>query len=104
MSEASHHQPPISLFLKVWGLLFVLSFFSYLVDYYEVQGGLRWALVIFFMVLKAGVIIAVFMHVKWERLALKLLLGLPTLAILVFVVMMAIEANYIQITRLTFFS
>lgn len=104
MSEASHHQPPIALFLKVWGLLFVLSFFSYLVDYYQVQGGLRWTLVIFFMILKAGVIIAVFMHVKWERLSLKLLLGLPTLAILVFVLMMAIEADYIQVTRLTFFS
>jgi len=36
-------QHPISLYFKVWGLLFVLSGFSYAVDYLQVQGELRWA-------------------------------------------------------------
>ena len=34
---------------------------SYAVDYYQVQGYMRWFLILFFMVLKAGLIIAVFM-------------------------------------------
>jgi len=104
MTAESHQQPPISLFLKVWLLLFVLSFFSYLVDYYQVEGVLRWALVLTFMVLKALAIIAVFMHVKWERLSLQLFLGLPIVTILILVAIMAIEGNYIHFTRLEFFS
>ena len=60
-SEAQVQEHPISLYFKVWGLLFVLSSFSYLVDYMQIQGGLRWTLILVFMFLKAGLIIAVFM-------------------------------------------
>lgn len=102
--SAETHQPPISLFLKVWGLLFVLSFFSYLVEYYGMEGFWRWTLVLIFMVLKAAVILAVFMHVKWERLSLQLLLGLPTIMILLLVAIMAIEGGYIHGLRIDFFS
>ena len=35
-------QHPIGLYLKIWGLLFVLSTMSYMVDYLEFQGYLRW--------------------------------------------------------------
>ncbi len=34
MSAATGQQHPISLYLKIWGLLFVLSTMSYLVDYF----------------------------------------------------------------------
>lgn len=101
---AETHQPPISLFLQVWGMLFVLSFCSYLVEYVGLEGFWRWSLVLAFMVLKAALILAVFMHVKWERLSLQLLLGLPTLAILLLVAIMAIEGGYIHGLRLDFFS
>lgn len=104
MSDTGTQDHPISLYLKVWGLLFVLSFFSYLVEYYGLEGFLRWSLVLFFMVLKAAVIMAVFMHVMWERLALKLSLLLPPLVLLVLVALMAIEADYIEGLRQTFFS
>lgn len=104
MTTEANHQPPISLFLKVWGLLFVLSFFSYLVDYYQLEGALRWTLVLLFMTLKAWAILSVFMHVKWERLSLKLLLGLPTALLFVLVAIAAIEGDYINTTRLAFFS
>src|SRR3546814_3595766 len=50
----SHH--PISVYLKVWGYLFVLSAMSYMVDYFHVQGVLRWSLILIFMMLKAGLI------------------------------------------------
>ena len=55
-SEAQVQEHPISLYFKVWGLLFVLSSFSYLVDYMQIQGGLRWTLILVFMFLKAGLI------------------------------------------------
>ena len=53
---ASTHK--IGIYLWIWGLLFVLSFFSYLVDWYQFQGILRWSLILFFMFLKAGLIMA----------------------------------------------
>ena len=39
----------IGIYLWIWGLLFVLSFFSYMVDWYQFQGMLRWSLILFFM-------------------------------------------------------
>mgnify|MGYP001122536060 CR=1 FL=1 len=99
MSEKVGQQHPISLYLKVWLLLFVLSSFSYLVDYFQLQGTLRWSLILLFMFLKAGFIIAIFMHVAWERMALKLLLFFPPLAILLLILMMGIEANYVFLSR-----
>lgn len=96
-------QHPIGLYLKIWGLLFVLSAMSYLVDYFHVQGYLRWGLIIVFMLLKAGLIVAVFMHMAWERLALVYAILLPPLCLLVLVGLMAAEADHTFLTRLLFF-
>ncbi|WP_341893442.1 cytochrome C oxidase subunit IV family protein [Variovorax sp. YR752] len=96
-------QHPIGLYLKIWGLLFVLSAMSYMVDYFHVQGYLRWALIIVFMLLKAGLIVAVFMHMAWERLALVYAILLPPLCLLVLVGLMAAEADHTFLTRLLFF-
>ena len=95
-------QHPISLYLKVWALLFVLSTLSYLVDFYQVQGVLRWTLILTFMFLKAGLIISVFMHVNWESMAMKLLLFLPPVAIAILISLMAIEGDYTFLNRLLF--
>src|SRR6476620_8366795 len=62
MASGTGQQHPIRLYLTVWGLLFVLSTLSYLVDYFHFQGYARWGLIILFMLLKAGLIVAVFMH------------------------------------------
>ena len=64
--EHSGQQHSVSLYLKVWGLLFVLSTLSYLVDYADLQGYLRWGLILALMVAKAGLIVAVFMHMRWD--------------------------------------
>ena len=96
-------QHPIGLYLKIWGLLFVLSAMSYLVDYFHVQGYPRWGLIILFMLLKAGLIVAVFMHMAWERLALVCAILLPPAALLVLVGLMAAEADHTFLTRLLFF-
>ena len=102
-SEAQVQEHPISLYFKAWGLLFVLSSFSYLVDYMQIQGGLRWTLILVFMFLKAGLIIAVFMHMIWERVAFVLAILMPPLCILVLIVLMASEASYTYFNRLLFF-
>ncbi len=101
--SSTGQQHPIGLYLKVWGLLFVLSAMSYLVDYFQFQGYLRWGLILTFMLLKAGLIVAVFMHMAWERLALVCAILLPPLAVLVLVGLMAAEADHTFITRLFFF-
>lgn len=96
-------QHPIRVYFVVWGWLFVLSLFSYLVDYFHLQGLLRWSLILIFMMLKAGLIVAVFMHMKWERLALSYAILLPPLLILVFVGIMVFESDHTLMLRQTFF-
>lgn len=99
MSAKEGTQHPISVYLWIWLLLFVLSTFSYLVDYFHVEGMLRWTLIIVFMLLKAGFIVAIFMHMKWERLALKLAILVPPLCLLVLIGLMAVEGKYTFLTR-----
>lgn len=103
MTPNTHQQHPIGLYFKVWGLLFVLSTLSYLVDYFHFQSYLRWTLIIVLMVAKAGLIVAVFMHMAWERLALVCAILLPPIALLVLVGLMSAEADYTFLTRLNFF-
>src|SRR6185503_8308416 len=107
MAQAATHavgqQHPIRLYLVVWGWLFVLSTFSYLVDYFHLHGSLRWSLILLFMVLKAGLIVAIFMHMRWERLALMFAILIPPVLVLVFVGLMTFEADYTALTRGTFF-
>src|SRR6185369_8903128 len=99
----THQQHPIKLYLVVWGWLFVLSTGSYLVDYFGLQGYLRWGLILLFMILKAGLIVAVFMHMAWERLALIYAILVPPVLILVFVALMTLESDYTFLTREEFF-
>jgi cytochrome c oxidase subunit 4 len=97
-------QHPISTYFWIWGLLFVLSAFSYMVDYLAFQGYLRWSLIILFMLLKSGLIVAVFMHMMWERLALVYAILTPIIAVLVFIALMTLESDYTFATREIFFS
>jgi len=103
MAHAQGQQHPISLYLKIWGLLFVLSTMSYLVDYFHFQGYLRWSLIITFMLLKAGLIVSIFMHMAWERLAMVYAILLPPLCLLVLVGLMATEADYVFLSRVISF-
>jgi len=103
MSEAAGQQHPIGIYLKIWTLLFVLSTLSYLVDWFQFEGFVRWTLILIFMFLKAGFIVAIFMHLTWERLSLKYVLLLPPLAIVVLISLMSIEGDYTNFTRHLFF-
>jgi cytochrome c oxidase subunit IV len=98
-----HQQHPLGIYIAVWILLFVLSGFSYAVDYFHLEGFLRWSLILVFMLLKAGLIVAIFMHMAWERLALIYAILVPPLCLLIFISLMAIEGDYTFLTRLVMF-
>ena len=102
MAEGTQ-QHPLKVYFYVWSLLFVLSAFSYWVDWYGFQGYVRWSLILIFMMLKAGFICAIFMHMWWERLAIIYAILLPCFAILVFVFMMWHESYYTLLVRKLFF-
>jgi cytochrome c oxidase subunit IV len=87
----------------VWIWLFILSACSYFVDYFQLQGLLRYSLILLFMMLKAGLIIAVFMHMAWERLSLVYAILVPISAVLVFVAIMVLESDHTLFSRLSFF-
>ena len=106
MSDTAHaqgQQHPISIYLWIWGLLFVLSAMSYMVDYLQFQGFLRWSLIVIFMLLKAGLIVAVFMHMIWERMAIICAILIPPGVILILIGIMALEGDYTFLTRALFF-
>jgi cytochrome c oxidase subunit 4 len=103
MAHKEGQQHPVKLYLIVWGWLFVLSTCSFLVDYLGVEGFLKWFLILLFMIVKAGLIVAVFMHMAWERLALTYAILAPPGAVLLFVAIMAFESDYTHYTRVAFF-
>jgi len=103
MAHVEGQQHPIGIYLKIWGLLFILSAASYLVDYFHLQGYLRWSLIVVLMLLKAGLIVAVFMHMLWERLALMYAILVPPLLLLVLLGIGSLEADYTFFTRGVFF-
>ncbi|WP_299017798.1 cytochrome c oxidase subunit 3 [uncultured Photobacterium sp.] len=80
----------------------IAGLYWHFVDYFHLEGVLRWILI--FMALKAGLIASIFMHMLWERLTLVYTIFLPPLVLLVFVVLMASEADYIFQLRELFFS
>ena len=108
MADANTHvegqQHPLSVYIKIWAWLFVLSTCSYMVDYLHVEGYLRWTLIIVFMLLKAGLIVAVFMHMMWERRALFYAILVPPVLVLVFLALMTFESDYTFLTRGVFFA
>ena len=63
---------------------------------------MRWTLVIVFMLVKAGFIVAIFMHAFWERLALVLTILGPPGVLLLLIAFMAVEGDYTSGTRFDF--
>jgi cytochrome c oxidase subunit IV len=103
MAHAEGQQHPLSIYFWIWGLLFLLSGFSYATDFLD-HGMLRWGLILLFMLLKAGFIVAIFMHMAWERVALIAAIIGPPAVLLVLIGLMAVEGDYTLLTRMDFFS
>jgi cytochrome c oxidase subunit IV len=96
-------QHPLSIYFWIWGLLFLLSAFSYGTDFLP-DGFFRWGLILLFMLLKAGFIVAIFMHMAWERVALISAIIGPPVLLLFLIGFMAIEGGYTEGTRIEFIS
>ena len=102
-SAKGHEIHPLKSYFWIWGWLFVLSVFSYLTDIAPIAQLLKWVLITFFMLAKAGLIMAVFMHMKWERLSLvTMILVLPG-ALLFGMFVFGMEGAYIEGVREDFF-
>ncbi len=99
MASAEGQQHPLKIYWIMWGALFVLSGFSYATDFMP-DGALRTALILTFMMLKAGGIVWIFMHMGWERLSLKLAILAPPVAILVLIWLMSYEGHYVENNRI----
>lgn len=96
-------QHPLKIYFIIWALLFALSAASYATDFLD-HGLFRWGLILLFMLLKAGFIVAIFMHMAWERLALIYAILGPPVVLLVLIGLMAVEGEYTEDLRLTRFS
>ena len=103
MAQVEGQQHPLSIYFWIWGLLFVFSAASYGTDFLQ-DGYFRWGLILLFMLLKAGFIIAIFMHMAWERVALIWAILGPPAVLLVLVGLMVVEGDYTELTRLDFFT
>ena len=77
-------QHPLKIYYIMWVALFVLSGFSYWTDFWT-DGPFRTSAILTFMMLKAGGIVWIFMHMGWERLALKVAILGPPVAIIVLI-------------------
>jgi len=92
-------QHPLKIYWIMWIALFVLSSFSYATDFMD-DGTVRTSLILLFMFAKAGGIVWIFMHMGWERWALKIAILGPPVAIMVLIALMALEGDYVEGSRL----
>ena len=74
-----------------------------MVDSMEFLRLLRESLIVFFRLTKAGFIIAIFMHLDWERWSIVNVLLWPMSLIGVFIAIMVSESHYTLFTRLFYF-
>jgi len=99
---AEGQQHPLKIYYIMWIALFVLSGFSYATDFMG-DGALRTFLILLFMFMKAGGIVFIFMHMGWERTALKVAILGPPVAIMVLIWLMSYEGFYIEDTRTEYY-
>jgi len=99
---AEGQQHPLKIYYIMWGALFVLSGMSYWTDFWD-DGPIRTGAILLFMFLKAGGIVFIFMHMGWERRALKIAILGPPVALMVLIWLMSYEGFYIEDTRTEYY-
>jgi len=99
MASDDGQQHPLKIYYIMWIALFLLSGVSYWTDFWP-DGPFRVAAILTLMMMKAGGIVWIFMHMGWERKALKLAILGPPVAILVLIWLMSYEGFYIEDNRL----
>lgn len=101
--EQQQAEDHLSVYLRTWVMLFVLSAVSYFVDYFQVEPlPLRWTLIVLLAVIKAAMILTVFMHLRWERLSLVYTILLPPVLVLALLAILMAEGNYVAQLRALF--
>ncbi|MEN3009808.1 MAG: cytochrome C oxidase subunit IV family protein [Candidatus Bipolaricaulaceae bacterium] len=70
------------MYLVVWGWLFVLSTLAYFIDVWHVPQPFKAILLIAVALMKAGLIVAYFMHLRFERLNLVYAILAPLILLL----------------------
>ena len=99
---AEGQQHPLKIYYIMWGALFVLSGMSYWTDFWD-DGPIRTGAILLFMFLKAGGIVFIFMHMGWERRALKIAILGPPVALMVLIWLMFYEGSYVEDTRTEYY-
>ena len=102
MASEEGQQHPLKIYYIMWIALFVLSGFPYATDFMD-DGAIRTFLILLFMFMKAGGIVFIFMHMGWERTALKVAILGPPVAIMVLIWLMSYEGFYIEDTRTEYY-
>lgn len=69
--------PQAKVYLTVWFWLFVLSFTAYFVDLVNLLFALKAVLLVTIALMKAGLIAAYFMHLRFEKLNLVYTIVVP---------------------------
>jgi cytochrome c oxidase subunit 4 len=76
---------PIRTYLTVWGWLFILSALAYFVDVSGMTGWIKAVLLTVLALMKAGLIAAFFMHLRFERLSLVYAIVAPLILLIAMV-------------------
>lgn len=99
MSNEHTQQPDIGVYFKVWGLLFVLAGTSYCVAIFDVAQPLKAILLLALALSQAGLIIAVLMHLVWERVIVVYLMFVPPILLVSFLAICYVDGGYTHKTR-----
>ncbi len=93
MAHAEHRHPTQRTYLWVWFWLFVLSFSSYFVELMHLPTFVKAFLLTCLGMMKGGLIVAYFMHLRFERLNLVYSVLLPCLLLVALLVALLYEGT-----------
>lgn len=103
-SHGEQHQP-FQVYIIVWVLLFIISAISYFIDYFHVEPLiLKRFLITALALVKAAMIVAYFMHMRFERMSMVLAIVLPPLLLLGMIAIFLPEGSYVSGLRELFFA
>ena len=87
-AEVAHAGANISTFTKVWIALLVMTGIEVLLAYEQVPTLIMLTCLLGLSIIKASLIIAYFMHLKFEKLVFKLMVGMVFCLLLVIFVLL----------------
>lgn len=82
MAHEEHKYPQVKVYLTVWFWLFVLSFSAYFIDLMDLPFAFKAVLLVCIALMKAGLIAAYFMHLRFEKLNLVYTIVLPLILLI----------------------